>query len=122
MQKVLINTFGNKYELDVIKHTSKETEAKDIYHLYKGKVKNLKANGLGTLLRDGGKYLEGTWKDGSMVKGKFYDHVNGDGKLKYDGQFKDGVFDGKGMMVLDEYDETYKGEFKKGKKKWCWSH
>lgn len=116
MQKVFINTFGNKYELDIVKHTSKETEAETTNQLYKGKVKNGKANGPGVLLFKGKNYLEGTWKDGFIVKGKFYDHVKGDGKLRYDGQFKDGVFDGKGMMVMDHYDETYHGQFKKGKK------
>ena len=116
MQKVFIHTFGNKYELNIVKHTSKETEAGATDHLYKGKVKNGRANGPGVLFFKGKNYLEGTWKDGYIVKGKFYDDVKGDAKLRYDGQFKDGVFDGNGIMVLEEYDEIYKGGFKKGKK------
>lgn len=116
MSTITINTFGNKYQLDIVKHTSKEVEAEAGKHFYKGTIKHGKANGQGSLLWEGKNYLEGTWKEGYIVKGKFYDHVKGGGKLFYDGQFKNGVFDGTGMMVLDEYDEVYKGKFKKGKK------
>ena len=46
MSTVEIKPFGNKYELDLIKHTSNEIEAKTGNFLYKGKIKHRKANGL----------------------------------------------------------------------------
>jgi len=116
MQTLTIITFGNIYKLDISSQTNKEVQAKSSYHHYKGGVKNGKANGSGTLLYNGKKYLEGSWKDGYIVKGKFYDLVNSDGKLAYDGQFKKGVFDGDGTMFIDKYNERYEGKFKNGKK------
>lgn len=116
MQKLTIITFGNIYNLDISNQTNKEVQAKSSHHHYKGGVKNGKANGNGTLLYDGKKYLEGTWKDGYIVKGEFYDLVNNNGKLAYDGKFKKGLFDGNGTMFIEKYNERYKGEFKNGKK------
>ena len=109
MSTIKIKAFGNKYELDLIKHTSKDIEAKTGNFLYKGKIKHGKANGPGTLFCDGKKYLEGTWKDGFIQNGKFYEKD----EVKYDGTFKNGLYHGKGCSIFK--DVVLKCEFKKGK-------
>lgn len=132
MLKVQIKPFGKIHQLDILNQTNKIVQGESGNYLYKGEIKNGKANGQGTLLFEGKKYLDGTWKDGFITKGKFYnkDEVEYDGAFKnglyhgkgvltfkdesYRGDFKKGLFDGKGVLTFK--DEIYSGEFKKGKK------
>lgn len=110
MTTIHVKFFEKSYSLHILKTTNKKVQAQHELYLYKGEFQNRKANGQGTLFCEGKKYLEGTWKDGFITKGKFYDND----KVKYDGDFKKGLFDGKGVLRFE--DEFYSGEFKKGKK------
>jgi antitoxin component YwqK of YwqJK toxin-antitoxin module/ankyrin repeat protein len=70
-------------------------------------------NGKGKLYYQNGKVrYEGEYKDGKPEgKGKLYDKNR---KLKYDGEFKDGKYNGKGKLYWEDGKRRYEGEFKDG--------
>lgn len=62
-------------------------------------------------------------KTGRVYTGEFNSKSerHGSGKLtfkksQYDGNFKNGQFDGTGLLASEQRDEAYEGEFRKGKK------
>ena len=73
----------------------KSAESDKFKGIYKGDIKNGKANGKGIWEYDGGYYTP---------------------KIVYCGDFKEGKFHGKGSFILGKRDDfEYKGEFKDGK-------
>ena len=102
---------------------------------YKGQFKGSNYNGHGTCVDDSMKY-KGEFKDGkfhghgTLIKfdthikyighfdnghySKYGEQVNLRGKMNYKGNFHKNKFDGKGKLILDNFD-VFDGEFKNGK-------
>ena len=81
---------------------------------YDGTVKNGLFDGKGSLTRNGKLFYEGEFKEGSITgKGELYSDK---GKLMYKGDFVYGKFEGKGMFYNENSELMYTGNWKNGKK------
>ena len=90
---------------------------------YEGEIKNRKFDGEGIFIWANGDVFIGNWKNGERKDGYF--HKSTDGKIMknietmiedgnfYEGEFKNGKFDGKGLYKYKNGD-IYRGEFKEG--------
>lgn len=139
-KKFSLTIFHKKYSLEIVKMQQGHLEAKTGDFLFHGGYKNSALNGKGRLVfikknteskkstqsqkkpksptkkPKEAKIVEGEWKNGKLIKGEVFDHA---GKLMYQGQFKNGLYHGKGAWYLNDPkdkipDEKYVGEFKNG--------
>ena len=101
----------------IIKITKTEVTAKHESFKYEGEHVNLKATGKGILYNHDKKYMEGTWKNGAIIHGKKF-NLKKDGTVEYEGTFKNGVYDGNGVLLTNDsfLEEKYEGIFKDGMK------
>ena len=91
---------------------------------YDGEWRNDKPNGRGQYLNnDGDVIFEGNWKNGYFDMGKgvwlYYEDGNKcglyeNGNKKYEGEFKDGKPNGRGVMFDENGSKQYEGEWKDG--------
>lgn len=118
MVKIPVDTYRLTIDgktLDFEEEKKQVLSAKSTPYKYVGGYTKKTVTGKGVLCKDGKKYLEGTWKNGKLIKGKEYDLKDED-KIIYEGSFKNGLYDGKGVLFDHFMDEKYEGGFKKGKK------
>lgn len=115
------------HDLEIISETKKTLKAQSGHYLYQGEHSTSMLSGKGTLYHDGKKFLEGEWKNGTIVKGKQYKNE----KIIYDGTFKNNLYHGHGTAFVHDpdtpfdIDEKYVGDFKDGEqtgigKKWIY--
>ena len=128
-KKFTLTIFNQKYSLDIVKKQHTHLDGKTQDFEFKGSYKNSDLNGKGTIhfvkkTTQGKKpkevqKIEGEWKNGKLIKGKVFDE---NGMLIYQGQFKNGLYHGKGAWYMNDpksykdfyVDEKYIGEFKNG--------
>lgn len=125
-KKFSLVIFNQKYSLDIVKKQQARLDAKTQDFVFKGTYKHSALNGKGTIhfvkkttqskKPKEVQKIEGEWKNGRLVKGKVFDE---NGKLIYQGQFKNGLYHGKGALYKHDpkfidLDEKYIGEFKNG--------
>ena len=80
--------------------------------LYEGQIKNGKANGNGKMTLPNGGVIKGEFKNNSMVDGVLYSMSIETELGKYDGEWMNNAFEGKGVMRNAK--GTYNGDWKNG--------